>query len=202
MHGVRLTYFSFPSNLLSCPVMRRVPTSRAPRSEVPLASAAQKTPATIQKQAPDRPVGWVDYSHELKLSDNPLVRLLFAGLGLLCVGSAILGVFLPGWPTTIWLIIATFFFARSSPRFYNMVLNHRIFGPLIRDYRAGLGIPRGAKILAISMITVFAGSSVVFLIETLWVRLLVTAIGLAGVGYLLWLPTRRAEPGPGGRASP
>lgn len=136
---------------------------------------------------------WVDYSHELQLASHPLLRLLFMALGLLSLGSAVLGIILPGWPTTIWLIFATFFFVRSSPRFYNGLMNHRVFGPLIRDFRAGLGIPLRAKVFAISMIVLFAGSSALFLIESIWVSALVAVLGAAGVAYLSWLPTRPAR---------
>jgi uncharacterized membrane protein YbaN (DUF454 family) len=134
----------------------------------------------------------VDYSGELTLSRSRAVRLGFLTLGAVCVVFAIIGVILPGWPTTVWLIVATYCFSRSSPRFYNAILNHRIFGPLIRDYRSGLGIPRRAKILAIGMIVVFAGSSALFLIRPHGVRLLVASLGMIGVAYLARLPTRAA----------
>lgn len=147
----------------------------------------------IEPEVESRNGVWVDYSHELELTRNPLLRLLFMVLGLLSLGSAILGIILPGWPTTIWLIFATFFFVRSSPRFYNRLMNHRIFGPLIRDFRAGLGIPLRAKLLAIAMIVLFAGSSALFLIDSLWLSGLVAVLGAAGVTYLSWLPTRPAR---------
>ena len=138
---------------------------------------------------------WTDYSGELKLSSNPLLRGIYLTLGFGCVGLGVIGIFVPGWPTTVWILVATFFFARSSPRFYNWLMNHRTFGPLIRDFRAGLGIPLSAKVFAISMITLFAGSSALFLISRAWISWLVVAVGMIGILYLLRLPTKQRPAG-------
>jgi len=125
---------------------------------------------------------------------NPLVRGVLLGLGWLSVGLGALGVVLPGWPTTVWLLIAAFFFARSSPRFYRWLLTHRIFGPIVRDIRAGLGLPLRAKVFAISMIVLFAGGSAVFLgLARPWLGLLVAAVGAIGIAYILRMPTRPAR---------
>lgn len=132
-----------------------------------------------------------DYAADLEVKTNPLMRRVWAGLGLLSVGSAILGVILPGWPTVPFLLIAAFLFSRSSPRFYNLVLNHRVFGPIVRDYRAGNGIPRSIRLVAISSLVVFAGFSAFYLIGNQTVRLLVVAAATFGMGFLTGLPTRQ-----------
>lgn len=122
---------------------------------------------------------------------NPLVRGVLLGLGWISVGLGALGVILPGWPTTVWLLIAAFFFARSSPRFYRWLLTHRIFGPIVRDIRAGLGLPMRAKLFAISMIVLFAGGSAVLLgLSRPWLGLLVASVGAIGIVYILRMPTR------------
>jgi uncharacterized protein len=133
---------------------------------------------------------WVDYSHEARVIRNPLVRGVYIALGWLCVVSGMIGVVVPGWPTTIWIILATFFFARSSPRFYNWVMNHRIFGPLIRDWRDGKGMTVRAKTIAVTTIVATITLSIALLSVT-WVRLLLLAIMIALCTYLLRLPTKR-----------
>ena len=135
--------------------------------------------------------GFTDYSAELKISRSRPFRWIYASLGMLCVGAGIIGVFLPGWPTTIWLLIAAWLFSRSSPRFYNRILNHRMFGPIVRDYRAGNGVPTRIKLIAILSILVFAGVSTFFLIESQVVRLVVVAIAMFGIGFMFGLPTRK-----------
>lgn len=122
---------------------------------------------------------------------NPVARGVFMALGWISVGLGAVGVVLPGWPTTVWLLIAAFFFARSSPRFYRWLLNHRVFGPIVRDIRAGLGLPMRAKAFAISMIVLFAGGSAILLgLSRVWLGLLVAAVGATGIVYILRMPTR------------
>ena len=125
----------------------------------------------------------------MQLSTNPAVRFLWLVLGLLFTGLGVVGAFLPVMPTTVFLLIAAFFFARSSPKFYNWLLNNRAFGPLIRDWRSGLGLPLRAKILAVSLILVTVGSSI-FFVSILWVQLMLAVIALGVSTYLLTRPTK------------
>ena len=83
---------------------------------------------------------------------------MWAGLGFVFVGIGGVGIVLPGLPTTPFLILAAACFARSSQRLYDKLLAHRMFGPLIRDYREGRGIPRRAKFLSLGMMWIFVAS--------------------------------------------
>ncbi|MPZ52821.1 MAG: DUF454 family protein [Acidimicrobiia bacterium] len=67
-------------------------------------------------------------------------RTIFTALGLLFSGLAIAGTFVPGLPTTINVLIAGYFFAKSSPRFDAWLTSHKVFGPIITDYRSGRGL--------------------------------------------------------------
>ena len=78
-------------------------------------------------------------------------RLVWIPVGLLCVGLGGVGLVLPGLPSTIFFIGAAAAFSKSSPRLEAWVLDLRGVGPLIRDYRDGLGMPRRAKVIAIAM---------------------------------------------------
>jgi hypothetical protein len=124
---------------------------------------------------------------------SPLLRILLQALGWLAVGFGAIGVVLPGWPTTVWLLVAAALFARSSPRFYRWLWNHRIFGPVVRDVRSGRGLPVGTKVFAVSMITLFAGSSSIWLLTRSWVGGLVAAAGLIGIVWVVRQPTKGQE---------
>ncbi len=76
-------------------------------------------------------------------------RLIWRLFGLVCVGLAIAGVALPLVPTTPFLLLAAFAFARSSPRLHAWLLAHKRFGPLIRNWQAHGGIDRKSKIVAV-----------------------------------------------------
>ena len=62
---------------------------------------------------------------------------------------AFVGVFVPGIPTTIFLIIALWAFARSSKKFHSWLLNHRRFGPILHNWQTHKVVPRKAKILMV-----------------------------------------------------
>ena len=106
-------------------------------------------------------------------------RLLWIPVGLLCVGLGGLGIVLPGLPSTIFFIGAAAAFSKSSPRLEAWVLQLRGVGPLVRDYRAGLGMPRRAKVIAIAMMwTAILVSALV--VDRPAVRLAVVVLGVAG----------------------
>lgn len=126
------------------------------------------------------------------MTRNPALRYLYGGLGLVFTGIGLVGVFVPGLPTTVWLLLATFFFARSSPRFFNWIMNHRLFGPFIRDWRAGRGIPLRAKVLAVASIAATIAVSVA-LIPNLVARLMLVLVGLSVSSYLISRPTKRVS---------
>lgn len=133
---------------------------------------------------------FVDYSHETNVTKNPALRIIWMVLGFLFTGIGFLGYILPGLPGTVFILIAVYFFARSSPRFYNWLMNNPMFGSLIRDWRAGLGIPMRAKIMAVSLITLTIGFSV-WRIPLVSIKLIVLLCGLGVSTYLLTRPTKK-----------
>jgi uncharacterized protein len=136
-----------------------------------------------------KPKEFVDYSHETKVSSNPILRYVWLTLGLFFTGLGFLGYILPGLPGTVFILIAVYFFARSSPRFYNWLLNNRLFGELIRDWRAGKGLSLKAKTMAISVIAVTITFSI-FAIQNQIIKFIVALCGV-GVSFYLWTrPTK------------
>lgn len=137
---------------------------------------------------------FVDYSSQLRLEQRLVVRVALRLAGLFFLGLGILGYLLPGLPGTVFILIAAYLFARSSPRFYNRVMNHRVFGAWVRDFQAGKGVPLWLKFYAPSMIALFSGTSVYYFLtrtEAWWAAVLVALVALYGIWYILHLPTRR-----------
>jgi hypothetical protein len=119
-----------------------------------------------------------------------LRRWLWLSAGVLLVALGGIGVVVPGMPTTVFFIGAAACFARSSPRFEQWVLDLPRIGPLVRDYRSGLGMPRRAKLIAVtSIVTVILTSSV--FIPNWTGRVAAYALALLGVWFILRrVPTR------------
>jgi hypothetical protein len=90
----------------------------------------------------------------------------------------------------VFFIVAASCFARSSPRFERWVLGLPRVGPMVRDYRAGLGMPRRAKIWAIGTMVAVAGLSVALTIDNLAVGALVVALVAIGIAAIVRVPTR------------
>ena len=122
--------------------------------------------------------------HKVRLSKFFLIRVMWIFLGSLFVTLGTIGVFVPGLPTTVFLIIAAACYIRSSEKLYNLLISNKTFGPLIKDYREGKGMPKKAKVLALSMITIFAGSSSIFLIDNPPIQILVGILGIIGFWYV------------------
>jgi len=102
-------------------------------------------------------------------------KLLLLGLGWICVILGGIGVFLPVLPTTPFLLVSAWAFAKSSPRFRSWLENHRILGRYIKDWRTHKAIPFRAKILAVTMMS----ASMVWLI--VWSGLPAILIGVVAI---------------------
>ena len=129
-------------------------------------------------------------SHEpAEVVASRVARGLYLVLGFVCLGLGIAGYIVPLLPGTVFLLLATFFFFKSNERMYNWVLNHPRFGSLIRNYRAGYGIPRKIKVLAIGLIIVSFAVTIGFFATGLVVRLLLIGCAVAVSIFILTRPT-------------
>lgn len=77
----------------------------------------------------------------MRLERSQFVRQVYLCLGFLCVFLGIVGIYLPLMPTTPFLLSASYFFGRSSPRFLSWLEGNRYFGEFLRNYRSGIGVP-------------------------------------------------------------
>ena len=124
--------------------------------------------------------------HQVKEAKNPLLRVLWVGLGGRFVGVGAIGAVVPGMPTTVFLVLAAACFIRSSQRLYDWLISNKTFGPYLKDYREGKGIPRRAKVLALSMIVIFVSFAVFYAIEVTQIKILVGFIGLIGFLFVFF----------------
>ncbi|MDH4366350.1 MAG: YbaN family protein [Acidimicrobiia bacterium] len=122
------------------------------------------------------------------------MRVVWLLAGLVCVGVGGVGVVVPGLPTTVFFVAAAWCFSRSSQRMERWVLGLPGVGQLVSDYRSGLGMPRRAKVVAITCIVVAVSISAVIALEHPAARAGVTAAGLFGIWWILQrVPTRETE---------
>lgn len=112
-----------------------------------------------------------------------LKKWIYIIIGFVSLALGILGIFVPGLPTTIFLIITAFFWLRSSPDLHSRLLNHKILGGYLKQVQNGMS--RRLKIKAIStMWTMIFISSYFFIEGWLWrgVLIVVGIIGTISMG--------------------
>lgn len=85
--------------------------------------------------------------------ENCWMRWILLAFGWANVALGVIGAFLPGLPTTVFLLIALWAFSRSSLRFHGWLWHHPRLGPPVRDWHTHKVIPRKAKWLAILTMT-------------------------------------------------
>ncbi|MGR3761260.1 YbaN family protein [Roseobacteraceae bacterium NS-SX3] len=112
------------------------------------------------------------------------MRFIYAGIGLLCVALALIGIALPLLPTVPFLLLAAFFFANSSERLHGWIISHAVFGPMILDWRERRAIrPAAKKAATVSIAAVFVISLVLGAASHV---LAIQAVVLGGVLLFIW----------------
>ncbi len=117
--------------------------------------------------------------------DHPL-KVLLTALGILSLVIGVIGIFVPLLPTSPFVLLAAWCFARSSNRFHYWLLHHRLFGPMIRNWNERRAIPRSTKIVAILM-TMSSLVIVTVFVPLMWLKVAILAC-LATV--ILFIGTR------------
>jgi uncharacterized membrane protein YbaN (DUF454 family) len=118
------------------------------------------------------------------------MRALLVVCGTLCVALGVVGIFVPLMPTTVFLLMAAACYARSSDRFYQKLVNHRILGAYVRSSR---GMPRRAKVITLVLLWASIGTTIVWTAHAWWLRLLLLAIAVAVTAHVARIPAVREE---------
>ena len=93
--------------------------------------------------------------HRVDLNRSLLSRIVWFSFGFLSMVIGIIGIVIPGLPTTPLMILAAACFAKSSQKFYDWIINNRLFGEHVKNYREGKGIPKKSKPVILSTLWFF-----------------------------------------------
>ena len=110
-----------------------------------------------------------------------LKKYIYLSLGFIFLGLGCIGLVLPLMPTTPFILLTAWFFSRSSKKFENWLMNHKIFGPIIINWQEHRAIDRNSKIYSVIMIII------TFFISTFFIPLFYVDIFLIILGIVLCL---------------
>jgi uncharacterized membrane protein YbaN (DUF454 family) len=134
----------------------------------------------------------------MALVRNRALRTIFLILGWIWVGIAFVGVIAPIIPTTGPILLAAFFFSKSSDRFDAWLTNNRFFGSIVKSWRNGEGFTVRAKTIAVTAIVFSFGVTTYFALggAPIAVRGGMWLLAFAIAAYVVTRPTKRATTTP------
>lgn len=145
---------------------------------------------------PDCPVDHDAAERAVDTLPGPLRRGVYFGVGTASVAMGVIGIVVPVWPTTCFLLLAGWCYARSSRRAERWLHENRLFGRYLRDYRErGIISPRVRRTSVVTL-WLFIGVSAVALSGRVWLVALLLLVAGAVTLHLYSLPTEvRARTG-------
>jgi len=127
---------------------------------------------------------------ESELHPSMVVRVVLWTLGSIALLLGIIGIFLPGLPTTPFVLVAAACYARASESFYRRLIDNPTVGPLIVEWRRHHSIPFRIKVVAITLMSTTICASMWTFSGMPWLQALLAFIGVS-TGVVLWrIPSR------------
>ena len=118
-----------------------------------------------------------------------LKSTLYKPLGFFFLMLGLLGIPLPMLPSTPFILLSAWFFARSSDKWHQRLLNSELFGPMIHNWESNRCISRRSKAVAVLAMLVAGGTSIGLAIQSMEMRLLTAALLAIGCTTVLSIKT-------------
>ncbi len=124
----------------------------------------------------------------------PLYRAAYLVAGLILLAIGYVGTVTPGLPGFVFILLSLFCFKKSNRKLEEWLLNHKLFGPTLRNWEETGSISKRIKVISISTMWIAVTISLL-VIPLLWVKLVVVALALIGTWYIASRPLPpEAEP--------
>ncbi|WP_455222443.1 YbaN family protein [Kaarinaea lacus] len=119
------------------------------------------------------------------------MRLVYIATGFLSLILGFLGIFLPLLPTTPFILLSAYCFAKSSPRLYQWLANNKTFGPLIQEWQQHRTISPRIKKRAITLIIATFAVTIIFFIDKIYLQFLLLLVATILITYIVRIPSRK-----------
>ena len=125
------------------------------------------------------------------------MRIFLIIVGSVSLVLGILGMFLPLLPTTPFLLLSAAVWVKALPALYQWLLNHKVFGEYIRNFREHRAIPLRVKIISVSLVWLTIGYCIFAVVdEWWWAQMLMTLLAIGISWHILSFKTlKKAENG-------
>lgn len=130
-------------------------------------------------------------SENIYLQLPKLYRYFYLISGFLLVAIGVIGIFLPVLPTTIFLILASACFIKSSPKANEWLRNHKILGQYIKNYQDGSGLTIKSKIFNLLFLWSMILVSAFLFTKSLVIKIVLIAIAIGVSIHILMIRTKR-----------
>lgn len=117
-------------------------------------------------------------------------RLIYILLGTLFLILGAIGIFVPLLPTTPFWLLTCWFYLRSSEKLYNRAMSNRYFGSYIKNFMVDKAIPLRSKIISIAVMWLSTILTSLFLIDYLWIKILLMLISVGVTWHIVSFPTK------------
>ncbi|MGL4994267.1 MAG: YbaN family protein [Bacteroidales bacterium] len=118
-------------------------------------------------------------------------RIICAILGTISLGLGILGMILPLLPTTPFLLLTAFLYAHSYPRLHERLMQNRVTGPIITDFKVHRAIALHKKVFILTLLWATMIINAIFFVEPIWLKILLMLIAVGVTIHILSYRTRR-----------
>lgn len=115
--------------------------------------------------------------------------LIFFGLIFVTLGT--IGIFVPGLPTTIFMILAAYCFVRSSEKLYRWVIENKFVGDKVKHFMETKTIPLRGKIHSISAMWIMVILSIILINVSIVIKVIIAIAAIIGTVVILSYPTAK-----------
>lgn len=127
----------------------------------------------------------------IKVEKSRIVRYAYLVSGFLLVAIGIIGIFLPLLPTTIFLILASACFVKSSPKANEWLRSNKILSPYLKNYQDKTGLSAKTKIFTLSFLWISISLSAFYLTNEFYIKIILLAIAVGVSIHLIMVKTKK-----------
>jgi uncharacterized membrane protein YbaN (DUF454 family) len=116
---------------------------------------------------------------------------LFVVAGTISLGLGFVGIVLPVLPTTPFLLLSAACYYKGSERLHRWMLDNRLFGDYLRNYKEGKGIQPRTKIFTLILLWSVISFSALFMLNNVIIQIILFAIAIGVSIHIMALPNLR-----------